>query len=230
MPRPQRYAPMPPHDPNALGDYRRPWRRFMDGLREAMGGSHSRINHEGTQMATLYSDNNLRYDRQAPCRSYGHPRDDFVNYQVQANRGADDPRLRNLAARGNGQNRAEGGPGRFPGSTIASINVQQGGGYIPPGRIGYALHHSQRHGQSMYVVSESTNLGDIPARMRQSGAVYHGNPLRPWPDRYRQPGNPYRDSLDSGGISESQMYYDPNTGEWWVYYNNQWVRARDVGL
>ena len=82
----------------------------------------------------------------------------------------------------------------------------------------------------MYVVSGDTNSWDIPARMRQHGFVYHGNPLQPWPDRYSQPGNPYRESVASGRISEGQMYYDPDTDDWWVYYGGRWVRARDVGL
>ena len=97
--------------------------------------------------ATMYQNDDLRYDCQCPCQSYGHPRD---NYQVQANAGSGNPRLRSMAASGNAGNRAPARPGlggsaTLGGSTLASVNVQQSAGYIPSRRVGSALHHSRRY-------------------------------------------------------------------------------------
>ena len=85
-------------------------------------------------------------------------RETILCYQVQANAGSGNPRLRSMAAMGNGANRAPARPGlggnaTLGGSTLASVNVQQSAGYIPSRRVGSALHHSRRDGDSLYVVS-----------------------------------------------------------------------------
>jgi hypothetical protein len=55
------------------------------------------------------------------CLYGSHPKDNFVNYQLQANMQATDRTLAGLAAHGNGKHRAQGGLG---GSTLASVNLQ----------------------------------------------------------------------------------------------------------
>jgi hypothetical protein len=62
----------------------------------------------------------IRFDRPR-CLSGRHPKDNFVNYQLQANMQATDDILAGLAAGGNGKHRAQGGLG---GSTLSSANLQ----------------------------------------------------------------------------------------------------------
>lgn len=48
-----------------------------------MSGEFPQIDNGSGPKKTIYEDNNLRYDREKPCRSYGHPRDNFQNYSIQ---------------------------------------------------------------------------------------------------------------------------------------------------
>jgi hypothetical protein len=145
MTRQQRFAPPHPHGRQVPQEgYAGAWSRFRQGLFDVMRRPFSRINHEGYEKATLYSNGELRYDREYRVESFGHPRDNFVSYQVQANLGAGNPTLSRMAARGNGRHRTNNGG--LGGSSIANVMVQQGGGSIPPGRVGFALEHSYRYG------------------------------------------------------------------------------------
>ena len=107
--------------------------------------------------------------------------DQFVNYQLQANAAAHNQTLARLATRGNGQHAARDGLG---GSTIGSVNLQSArtaistGRPLTPTRVGYALHHSHRTQDTMWVFDTQTNVDTVPASRRQQSALYHSNPYQ----------------------------------------------------
>lgn len=122
------------------------------------------------------ANDNIRFDRQRTLTPGKHPKDKFVNYQLQANLQARNPVLAGLAAHGNGNHRARGGLG---GSTLASINVQslgQGQREITPERLGHALDHSNRTDAPIWVLDRQSNMDTVPASRRQRNAVYHEDP------------------------------------------------------
>jgi hypothetical protein len=104
------YAPRPEHRSWDGGDqtsgFKRIWSKFLDMLKDAFGLGH--VDNGTGSKKTVYNDpyGNLRYDREKPCRSYGHPHDNFMNYSVQANSNAPNRHLADLAATSNGRHRA----------------------------------------------------------------------------------------------------------------------------
>jgi len=88
------YAPKYKHGPapvdggQAQAHFPDEWSEFRSGLQDGMSGEFPKIDNGGGSKDTLYKDDNLRYDREKPCYSYGHPQDRFHNYSVQANSNA----------------------------------------------------------------------------------------------------------------------------------------------
>jgi len=161
----KKYAPKyNDHGPQpALGGQARAYfsQEFSDlnsELLTGMSGEHPKYDNGEGSKATIYADRNLRYDREKLCHSYGHPQDRFQNYSVQANRNAQNPYLRHLAAGNNGRNRVESvrspdEPHTFGGSTVASVNLQQNAGRLSPERVCYAIDHSAKYAESLIVLS-----------------------------------------------------------------------------
>ncbi len=150
------------------------------------------------------------------CLSGGHPKDNFVNYQLQANMQASDDVLASLAAHGNGKHRAQGGLG---GSTLASVNFQtleQGQRSITPERLGHALGHSNRCDAPIWVVDRQSNVDTVPASRRQCNAVYHTNPYTEYTDDARNdPKSPFYGAAEGNGLLstlESRFFRPPRDG------------------
>ena len=104
----------------------------------------------------------IRLDRQRYFSGI-HPKDSFVNYQLQANMQASNGTLAGLAAHGNGKHRAPGGLG---GSTLASVNVQtleKDQRPITAERLGHALGHSNRCDAPIWVLGRQSNVDTVPA-------------------------------------------------------------------
>ena len=89
---------------------------FMNAVDDVVDQVFNKGIKLGTGSAkTLYGNgpkDPIRFDRQR-CLSGGHPKDNFVNYQLQANMQASDDVLASLAAHGNGKHRAQGGLGVY---------------------------------------------------------------------------------------------------------------------
>ena len=82
-----------------------------------------RVDNYAGDRKTVWSNKNLRYDRERMLGGSGHLVDKFTNYyQLQANSEAWNDRLRSLAATGNGLHASQMA---FSGSTVASVNLQQ---------------------------------------------------------------------------------------------------------
>ena len=229
-----KYAPAydhgapPPQGGQAKAKFRKPWDEFKEELLDGMSGEFPQIDNGSGPKKTIYQNNNLRYDREKPCQSYGHPRDNFQNYSIQANRDAEHPYLNNMAQNSNGAHRVKPTTSSntfstFGGSTVANINIQQNSGRISPSRVIWAADHSAAYGQPVYVVSQHSNMSDIPGGMRQAGAVYHSNPFEGWPYR-EDPRNPYHGCQSDGTLPlNSQLY---RIGDKYYYYiNDQYVEA-----
>lgn len=92
-------------------NFKTEWADFKTGLHGAMEGPYPVVDNGAGKKATMYQDVNLRYDREKACQSNGHPHGEFMNYSVQANYGADNSYLRNLANGHNGPNKVR--PGRL---------------------------------------------------------------------------------------------------------------------
>ena len=157
----------------------------------------------------------IRFDRQR-CLSGIHPKDNFVNYQLQANMQATDSHLARLAAHGNGKHKAQGGLG---GSTLASVNVQtlgKGQRAKTPERVGHALGHSNRCDEPIWVLDRQSNVDTVPASRRQRNAVYHSNPYTGYTDEARNdPKSPFYGADSGNGLLstlESRFYRPPKGG------------------
>ena len=124
----KRFAPNYQHNnphPPAAPAYAGEWKIMREELLKGMGADSTktpRIDNGPGDRHTVHSTKNLRYDRERVLTGNGHPADKFTNYQIQANKGADNRHLKQLAASGNGQHKASGA---FGGSTVASVNLQQ---------------------------------------------------------------------------------------------------------
>jgi hypothetical protein len=209
------YAAKPSHPEVGLlggqpqAQFSKEWSSFMGGLSKGMSGDHPKIDNGQGSKRTIYANNELRYDREKQCYSYGHPQDNFQNYSVQANIGASNNYLQALAKGGNGSRRAPeirkvGHYPTFGGSTVASVNLQQP---VPPSpkRVAYAINHSAYHAEPLYIVNKQTNIASIPPEIRQSDGIYHSNPFEKWPER-DQPGNPYHGRIDPAVPVEGNYY------------------------
>lgn len=167
---------------------------------------------------TLYGDGpnkQIRFDRQK-CLSGTHPRNNFVNYQLQANSQATNKALKTLAAHGNGTHKAQGGLG---GSTIASVNVQTTDGdrrRITPKRLGYGLQHSNKCDESIWILNRQANVDTVPASRRQHNALYHENPYSGYTDdATSDPNSPFYKAHPGNGllsILESRFFRPPERG------------------
>lgn len=214
--KPSLYAPRHEHESwgsmrNQTWGFRKIWNDFIDALRDLF--TLGRVDNGTGSKRTVYNDieGNLRYDREKPCRSYGHPHDNFMNYSVQANLRAPNHYLRNLAAGGNGGHRAsdqsQAGAPAFGGSTIANVNLQQRPGRPLTGdRVRWAINHSAAYAEPLYVLHRDLNISSVPGNIRQAGAVYHSNPYEPWPQRTAA-GNPYNGCSDTGELPPRSQYY-----------------------
>jgi hypothetical protein len=120
--------------PEFVGDHRtnfnKAWRDFNRGLLPEMEVPYPKIDNAAGKKATMYQDDNLRYDREKAIKSNsGHPHGNFMNYSIQANDKTDNERLSKLANGGNGPGKVKPrgnvppGP-TFGGSTVASVNLQ----------------------------------------------------------------------------------------------------------
>ena len=227
-----KYAPKPHHPTvGPLGGqsqtkFHDEWSSFMGALNEGMSGDHPKIDNGQGPKRTIYADKNLRYDREKPCYSYGHPQDNFQNYSVQANRQTRNSYLHTLAQGGNGSNRApeirtEGEYPTFGGSTVASVNLQQP---VPPSpkSVAYAINHSAYNAEPLYVVNPQTNIASIPPAIRQTGGIYHSNPFEQWPERHN-PGNPYHGRIDPGVPVEGEHYIID--GVEYIYLHGRYFRC-----
>ena len=141
-----KYAPAydhggpPPQGGQAKAKFRKPWNEFKEELLDGMSGGFPQIDNGSGPKKTIYENNNLRYDREKPCQSYGHPHDNFQNYSIQANQDADHPYLNRMAQNSNGAHRVKPSTSSntfstFGGSTIANINIQQNSGRISSSRV-----------------------------------------------------------------------------------------------
>lgn len=229
-----KYAPKYEHVPDPSGGgiaqekFSREWEEFKTRLHSKMSGDNPKVDNGEGSKHTSYSDANLRYDREKLCRSYGHPKDRFQNYSVQANRESMNAYLHGIAATGNGRHKVQAQKGTdesptFGGSTIANVNLQQNSGRITPKRASWAIDHSARHAQPTYVLNRESNLQYVPGGMRQAGAIYHSNPFEAWPNR-QDKRNPYHGCQDDGKLPrESELYY--TNGKYYRYVNGQYVPA-----
>jgi hypothetical protein len=180
----RRFAP--PYKYEALKDlasgFTKPFTTAVNGVDDEV--NNGTINLGIGSARTLYGDDEgdeIRFDRQR-CLSGTHPCNNFVNYQLQANLQAKNKVLKALAAHGNGTHRAQGSLG---GSTLASVNVQTLGEdkrRITPPRLGFALRHSNRCDESIWIIDRQSNVDTVPASRRQHNAVYHENPYTGYTD------------------------------------------------
>src|SRR5271154_423247 len=159
------HGPQPISGGQASAKFPGQWADFKDELVKGMNSKD--IDNEGGSKKTIYEDNNLRYDREKPVNSYGHPKDVFQNYSVQANRQTRHPYLHHLAAGNNGRNRVEpsrspDAPYTFGGSTVASVNLHQNAGRLNPERVSYAIDHSAKYAEPIYVLGRQSNLDYVP--------------------------------------------------------------------
>ena len=100
-------------------------------------------------------------------------------------------------------------PAVFGGSTIANVNLQQrdrSERSLSPERVTWAINHSARHADPIYVLHRDLNISSVPGCMRSEGAVYHSNPYEAWPQRHRQ-GNPYYGCSPDGVLPPQSRYY-----------------------
>lgn len=132
-----------------------------------------------TETGLVCKNNDLRFDREHPCQSCGHPADNFYNYTFQANDGTRNAHLKKLANGENGTCRVP--PQRVPskymlfrGSTVSSVNSQQN---LPLSRH---LRSGELHAHS---ISREFNARYIPAGVRDRESFYHYNPFDGWSDR-----------------------------------------------
>ena len=203
---------------------------FKNELQSRMSGEYPQIDNGSGPKKTIYPGKELRYDREKPCESNGHPNDQFQAYSVQANINGKHPEVRRLAKNANGQHRAPqqsrpGEPPTFGGSTIASVNLQQNTGRrITPQRVRYAISHSAEHAESLFVLDRKVNVDTVPASKRQYGAVYHNNPYKEWPDR-KDSRNAYHDCKDNGTLPPQSQRYDPKARSY-VYKNGQYYECK----
>ena len=222
------HGPQPVRGGQAEAYFPNEWSTFKGELLTGMSGEYPKIDNGEGPKHTIYSDSNLRYDREKRCQSYGHPQDRFQDYSVQANREARSQYLRHLAAGNNGRNKVEpvkspDEPHTFGGSTVASVNLQQNTGRLSSERVCYAIDHSAKYAESLYVLNRQSNLDYVPGGMRQAGAIYHSNPFEAWPDR-QDPRNLYHGCADDGTLPQEGQYYYIN-GVYYLYQNGQYVRA-----
>ena len=222
------HGPPPTDGGQPRAKFAKEWFEFKSELLDGMSGEHPKIDNGNGPKRTIYANKNLRYDREKKCQSYGHPQDQFQDYSVQANRESGNRHLRHLANGNNGRNRVEpvrspNEPYTFGGSTIASVNLQQGAGRLSPKRVSYAIDHSAKYAESLYVLNRQTNLEHVLGGMRQAGGIYHSNLFEAWPDR-QDPRNLYHGCADNGALPEEGKYYIIN-GVYYLYKNGQYIRA-----
>ena len=160
------------------------------------------------------TNDDIRFDRQNTFNGL-HPKDQFVNYQLQANLQSNNPTLRAMAAHGNGGHGSHHGLG---GSTLSSANLQdlntKSQRAISPERIGHALGHSNRCDAPIWVLDRKSNVDTVPASRRQRNAIYHSNPYTGYTaDSIGDTSSPfYGADKETGLLStlESRLYRPPN--------------------
>jgi hypothetical protein len=219
------YCPNPPNESARRGQaehFRPEWDDLKEEIQSGLTADYPPFHLGGGRKATVLDTGDLRFDREYPCKSYGHPADKFHNYAIQANEESSNGYLRNMASSGNGRHRLppQQDPSQFMtfgGSTISSVNLQQD---VPltPKRVSYALEHSMRTASPVWVLGRETNLETVPGCMRDRQALY---PYEGWEDR-QNPRNPYSASNDDGTLTEGQQYYIEGLG-WCQYVNGQYI-------
>jgi len=194
----------------------------MEKLREAMGGDYPVVDNRGGPKHTVFSDQNFRYDREKPCQSYGHPRDQFFNYSIQGNFQSSNEFVSNLAQQGNGRYKAPQEPGVLGGGNFASCNMQQTGQITPP-RAWFAQNNSAYHQEPRFVATRADNMNYIPGNIRQAGGIYPDNPFKAWPGR-EDPQNPYYGCGINGELPPESRMYDQARwgGRRYDYHNTRW--------